>query len=128
MDWAEPGRAPRRQGAMPNMAKPRAAGEVATAMNRVLTAEREALAELEACRAEAERTLEAARREARAILERAERTARDIHGRTERLAAARAQQLIDAATGQPREPLSPQSMSAAVDRLAARMTGGAADA
>ena len=57
-------------------------GGVAEAMNRVLAAERAALAEVEACRQEADRILEAARREAQGLLERSERVARDIHART----------------------------------------------
>lgn len=100
-----------------------APGSVAAAMNRVLTAEREALAELEACRTDAEKTLEAARREARSVLERAERVARDIHGRTERLAAARARQLIEETRRQPQKPGAADTLTAAVRRLAARMTG-----
>lgn len=101
-----------------------AQGSVAEAMNRVLEAERAALAELQACRAQAEKTLEAARREARSILERAERIARDIHGRTERLAAARAKRLLEEASQQPGGPDPEETLAAAVDRLAARMTGG----
>ena len=100
-----------------------APGDVATAMNRVLEAEREALAELEACRSEADRTLEAARREARAVLERAERIARDIHGRTERLAAARAKRLTEAAAQEDARPAAADPLAAALERLAARMTG-----
>lgn len=99
-------------------------GGVAAAMNRVLEAEREALAELEACRAEADRTLEAARREARAILERAERMSRDIHGRTERLAAARALRISEAAAQEDARPGVGNALAAALERLAARMTGG----
>jgi regulator of protease activity HflC (stomatin/prohibitin superfamily) len=113
---------------MPDSPDPRdasapAAGGVAAAMNRVLTAERDALAELEACRSEADRTLEAARREARTVLERAERIARDIHGRTERLAAARAKRLSEAAAQEDARPAAGDPLAAALERLAARMTG-----
>lgn len=100
-----------------------ASSGVAAAMNRVLTAEREALAELEACRSEADRTLEAARREARAILERAERIARDIHSRTERLASARARRLAEAAAQEDARPATDDPLATALERLAARMTG-----
>jgi regulator of protease activity HflC (stomatin/prohibitin superfamily) len=99
-------------------------GDVATAMNRVLEAEREVLAELESCRAQADRTLEAARREARAILERAERVSRDIHSRTERLAAARALRIAEAAAQEDARPGVADTLAAALERLAARMTGG----
>lgn len=103
--------------------RPSAPGGVAEAMNRVLAAEREALADVEVCRQEAERTLEAARREARTILDRAERVARDVHGRTERLAAARARRLVEAALER-REDKSPgDTLAIAVERLAAAMTG-----
>jgi len=101
-----------------------APGDVATAMNRVLEAEREALAELEACRAAADRTLEAARREARAILDRAERMSREIHSRTERLAAARALRISEAAAQEDARPRAADTLAAALERLAARMTGG----
>jgi len=101
-----------------------APGDVATAMNRVLEAEREALAELEACRAAADRTLEAARREARAILDRAEHMSREIHGRTERLAAARALRISEAAAQEDARPRAADTLAAALERLAARMTGG----
>ena len=47
-----------------------APGGVAEAMNRVLAAERAALADLETCRQEADGVLEAGRREARSILDR----------------------------------------------------------
>ena len=110
---------------MPDRPDERAAtpGSVAAAMNRVLEAEREALAELEACRAQADRTLEAARREARAILDRAERMSRDIHGRTERLAAARALRISEAAAQEDARPGVADTLAAALERLAARMTG-----
>jgi cell division septum initiation protein DivIVA len=98
-------------------------GGVAEAMNRVLAAERAAMAQVEACRAEADRTLEAARREAHSILERAERLARDIHGRTERLAAARARRLVEEDQRRQSQPESSNPLVAAVERLAARMTG-----
>ena len=99
-------------------------GGVAAAMDRVLTAEREALAALEACRSEADRTLEAARREARAILEHAERIARDIHGRTERLAITRGQHLAEKAAQEDARPAASDPLASALERLAARMTGG----
>jgi len=102
---------------------PPPAGSVAEAMNRVLEAERAALAELQECRAEADRTLEAARREARVILERAERIARDIHGRTERLASARAQRLVEEARKHRDDRNPADALAVAVTRLAARMTG-----
>jgi regulator of protease activity HflC (stomatin/prohibitin superfamily) len=99
-------------------------GGVAEAMNRVLDAERTALAEVEACRVEAEKSLEAARHEARTILERAERLAREIHARTEKLATARARRMVEAARGE-EDPASRGSrLESAVTRLAARMTGG----
>jgi vacuolar-type H+-ATPase subunit H len=96
---------------------------VAEAMNRVLAAERAALAEIEACREEAEKTLEAARREARAILERAERVARDIHARTGPHAEARARRLRER-WAREHEPADPGDvLSGALQRLASRMTG-----
>lgn len=104
-------------------APPTPAGSVADAMNRVLEAERAALAELQDCRLEADRTLEAARREARAILERAERIARDIHGRTERLAAARARRLVEEAKRHEGNRSPADALPAAVTRLAGKMTG-----
>jgi vacuolar-type H+-ATPase subunit H len=99
-------------------------GGVAEAMNRVLAAERAALAEIAACRAEASRSLAAARHEARVILERAERVAREIHARTERLAATRARQMAESARGEEGGRNPEQRLEAAVQRLAARMTGG----
>jgi regulator of protease activity HflC (stomatin/prohibitin superfamily) len=115
-------------GAMPDSPDMRSAprppaGGVAEAMNRVLEAERAALAELRECQAEAARTLEAARREARAILERAERIARDIHGRTERLAAARARRLVEEAEQRQAERDPTDVLAAAATRLAGKMTG-----
>ena len=98
-------------------------GGVAEAMNRVLSAEREASAELEACRAEAEKTLEAARREARSLIERAEHLAREVHGRTERLAATRARHIVEAASRRQGDGNPAGTLAAAVRRLAARMTG-----
>lgn len=98
-------------------------GGVAEAMNRVLAAERDALAEVEVCRLEAEKTLEAARREARTILDRAERVARDIHGRTERLAATRARRLVEAAREREDGKDPGDAIATAVERLAAAMTG-----
>jgi vacuolar-type H+-ATPase subunit H len=104
--------------------KPDSTGSgVAAAMNRVLVAERDALADVENCRAEGEKTLEAARREARAILERAERVARDIHGRTERLAAARARRIADEVRGHDDPAGAGVQLATAVQRLAATMTG-----
>jgi regulator of protease activity HflC (stomatin/prohibitin superfamily) len=98
---------------------------VAEAMNRVLDAERKALAEVEACRLDAEKALEAARHEARTILERAERVAREIHARTEKLATTRARRMVE----QAREVGDPASretrLESAVNRLAALMTGAA---
>jgi len=102
----------------------RPAGGVAEAMNRVLAAERDALAEIEACRTQAEKTLESARREARGILERAERIARDIHARTGRLAEARARQLRERWAREHHAPGTSETLAAAVRRLGARMTGG----
>ena len=99
-------------------------GGVAEAMNRVLTAERAALAEVDACRAEAGKALEAARHEARAILERAEHVAREIHARTERLAATRARQMAESAQDRADGRESEELLQAAVKRLASRMTGG----
>lgn len=99
-------------------------GGVAEAMNRVLDAEREALAEVEACRVEAEKSLEAARHEARTILERAERIARDIHARTERLATTRARRMVEAAREEDNRGSRETLLESAVGRLAARMTGG----
>lgn len=98
-------------------------GGVAEAMNRVLAAERAALAEVEECRLQADRTLESARREARAILERAERIARDIHARTGRLAEARARQLRAQWAQQHDTAATREALATAVKRLAARMTG-----
>lgn len=99
-------------------------GEVAEAMNRVLDAEREALAEVEACRVESDKSLEAARHEARSILERAERVAREIHARTERLATARARRIAEAARDDEDDRSRQNLLESAVSRLAARMTGG----
>jgi regulator of protease activity HflC (stomatin/prohibitin superfamily) len=99
-------------------------GGVAEAMNRVLAAERAALAEVDACRADAGKALEAARHEARAILERAERVAREIHARTERLAATRARQMAESAQDKRGDREPGELLEAAVERLAARMTGG----
>jgi len=96
--------------------------DVAAAMNRVLTAEREALEGLEQCRLEAETTLESARHQARAILERAEQVARDIHGRTGQLAAARAQHLVETAAARSADPEG-DVLERALARLARRMTG-----
>lgn len=101
-----------------------AGGGVAEAMNRVLAAERTALADIEACRAEAEKTLEAARREARNVLERAERVARDIHARTGKLAEARARQLREHWAREHEAGASGEALSTALRRLAGRMTGG----
>jgi len=101
-----------------------AAGSIAEAMNRVLAAERAALAEAEACRAEADKTLESARRDARAILERAERIARDIHARTGKLAEARARQLRERWAREHGVADQDDGLEAALNRLAARMTGG----
>jgi len=101
-----------------------ARGGVAEAMNRVLTAEREALAELDACRAEAEKTLEGARREARSLLERAERLAREVHSRTGRVAATRAQRIVEATRRRDLGAGAGDALAAAVRRLAARMAGG----
>lgn len=105
-------------------AAPATPGSVADAMNRVLTAERAAAAELDDCRAQADGRLASARREARAILEHAEHLAREIHGRTDRLARAHTRRLVEAAAardpGRDRE----DPLQQAVVRLAARMTGG----
>lgn len=101
-----------------------AAGGVAEAMTRVLTAEREAQEAVAAARVEAERILEHARREARSLLERAERTARQVHGRTEKVAAVRAAQLVAAAQSQPACPDPGEVLDQALLRLAARLTGG----
>jgi regulator of protease activity HflC (stomatin/prohibitin superfamily) len=100
-----------------------APGGVAEAMNRVLAAERAALADLETCRQEADGVLEAGRREARSILDRAERLVHEIHARTEHLAAARARQLVEADQGERTEEDEEDLLAAAVGRLAARMTG-----
>jgi regulator of protease activity HflC (stomatin/prohibitin superfamily) len=97
---------------------------VAEAMNRVLDAERAALAEIEACRVEADKSLEAARHEARTILERAERIARNIHARTERLAATRARHMVEAARDDADNSSRENPLESAVRRLAVRMTGG----
>lgn len=97
---------------------------VAAAMNRVLKAERMALAEVEACRLQAEKTLESARHEARSVLERAERIARDIHARTGRLAEARARQLRERWARDRDAEADGEALAAAVRRLAAKMTGG----
>jgi len=101
-----------------------AASSIAEAMNRVLAAERAALAEVESCRAEADKALESARREARAILERAERVAGDIHARTGRLAEARARQLRERWDREHGPAGQGDLLEAALRRLAARMTGG----
>jgi vacuolar-type H+-ATPase subunit H len=101
-----------------------AGGGVAEAMNRVLAAERAALAEVEACRREADKTLESARREARALLERAERVARDIHARTGRLAETRARQLRERWAREHEAAAAGDVLAEALRRLAARMTGG----
>jgi vacuolar-type H+-ATPase subunit H len=101
-----------------------AVGGVAEAMNRVLAAERAALAEVEACRRQAEKTLESARREAQAILERAERVARDIHARTGSLAETRARQLRERWAREHEATDPGGSLTQAIRRLAARMTGG----
>jgi cell division septum initiation protein DivIVA len=101
-----------------------AAGGVAEAMTRVLTAEREAQEAVAAARREAERILEHSRGEARALLERAERTARQVHGRTERLAARRTELLVAAAEAQPACPDPGEVLDQALQRLAARLTGG----
>ena len=93
-------------------------------MNRVLAAERAALAEAEACRTEAEKILESARREARTILERAERIARDIHARTGRLAETRARRLRERWAREQDAAGHGDALEAALRRLAARMTGG----
>lgn len=98
-------------------------GGVAEAMNRVLDAERVALAEVEACRVEADKSLEAARHEARTILERAERVAREIHARTEKLATKRARRMVEAAREQEDPAGHGARLESAVARLAARMTG-----
>jgi vacuolar-type H+-ATPase subunit H len=100
-----------------------AGGGVTEAMNRVLTAERAALAEVEACRREADKTLESARREAQAILERAERVARDIHARTGRLAETRARQLRERWARDHEAAGAGAVLAEALRRLAARMTG-----
>ena len=99
-------------------------GGVAEAMNRVLAAERAALAEVEACRQEADRILEAARREAQGLLERSERVARDIHARTGQLAEARARQLCERWAREHEAAAQGDAMAQALRRLAARMTGG----
>lgn len=98
-------------------------GGVAEAMNRVLAAERAALAEVEACRHEADKTLESARREAQALLERAERVARDIHARTGKLAEARARQLCERWAREHEAAARGDALAQALRRLAARMTG-----
>jgi regulator of protease activity HflC (stomatin/prohibitin superfamily) len=69
------------------------ATEVAAAMERVLDAEREATAEVEARRAECTARVAAARLRARTILERAEALAQAIHARTDRVADERARAL-----------------------------------
>lgn len=99
-------------------------GGVAEAMNRVLAAERAALAEVDACRAESEKSLETARHEASAVLQRAERVAREIHARTERLATVRARRMVEAAHDAQASPDWEKLLADAVGRLAARMTGG----
>ena len=100
-----------------------AGGGVAEAMNRVLAAERTALAEVEGCRLDAEKTLESARREAQAILERAERIARDIHARTGKLAETRARQLRERWAREHEDAGAGHALAQALNRLAARMTG-----
>ena len=100
------------------------ASDVAAAMNRVLTAEREAFEALEECRLQAETTLESARHQARSILERAEQVAREIHGRTGTLAAARAQHLVESAAARSADP-GGDLLEHALARLARRMTGDA---
>lgn len=103
--------------------RPAAVSEVAEAMNKVLTAERDALAEIAECRTQAERILEAARREARLIDERAERLARDIHARTGPFAAAQGRRIAEQGLRRGHEHDGPQALAHAVERLVARMTG-----
>lgn len=104
-----------------------AAADAARDIERVLRAEHEAQAQLDAAGRQAQGLLAAARDEARAIVERAlERGARRqaAHGAAleQRLAARRA---AARAAAQAQPPIDDARLAAAVDRLAARFTGGA---
>lgn len=97
-----------------------AAADVAAAIERVLRAERDATADLEAARGQCAARIAEARAQARRILEQAERVAQAIHARTERVAELRA-------AAAAREACPPDAtttdVEAVADRLAAELTG-----
>lgn len=110
---------------MPERRDPRLPGSAAEAVERVLRAEREAEVSLAQARQEAAAQLESARTDALATVNRAlERSSRwqqahgaALAGRVQRLRAQ-----ADASAGALRAP-DPQTIRAAVDRVAARLTG-----
>ncbi len=96
---------------------PEPAGAAAE-IERVLAAERDAVAEVARCRARCTARLDEARIEARQLVERAEAVAQAIHARTERVAERRAAARLHAtATRRP----GPAELDAIVARVAARL-------
>jgi len=104
---------------------PRAVAEqaVAEAMNRVLAAEREAAAAIEAQVRDSERLLEAAREQRRRILETARHRAARVHAAAATLRDRELGRLDQEAQDPSLEaPGQPSAVSAAVQRLAAALT------
>lgn len=95
---------------------------VAEAMHTVLEAEREAADRLERCRAECRTELESARAQARRVTARGEELVQALNGRIEAVAAARAQRYRQGLALGP-APLEAADVTAAVARLATRLTG-----
>ena len=101
----------------------------AAAMEQVLRAEREAEAEQNRVRAEAAQSVERARDEARAIVNRAlERAARWQERHAQALADRVERMRARAAAAQGVDDIDLVLLAQAVERLAARLTGGETDA
>jgi vacuolar-type H+-ATPase subunit H len=96
----------------------------AAAIEHVLAAERDAVAEVERRRSRCTARLDEARLEARRLVERAESIAQAIHARTERVAAERARALVQASV--PNAPDAAE-LDAIVARIAAQLTDAGDD-
>jgi vacuolar-type H+-ATPase subunit H len=92
----------------------------AAAIEHVLAAERDAVAEIERCRSRCAARLDEARLEARRLVARAEALAQAIHARAERVAAERARALVHAGVPHATDAA---ELDAIVVRVAARLTG-----
>lgn len=101
--------------------------DVEHAVNRVLAAERTALAAVEDCRKQAQRRLEQARHDSRRILDRAEERSGRVHALAERALAARLAELrAESATVSDRPLVEEDDLArvhAVVPLLVAELTG-----